>query len=258
MELIDTHCHLDIPPLSDNAGEFIDRAVSHGVTGLIAVGIDQASSERAVGFAHEYPNVFASVGLHPHDAKTASDQVLDTLSNLAKDERVKAWGEIGLDFFKKHSPTEKQIEVFRVQLEMAQDLKLPVIIHSRDAQAELMDILEEALSPGYPAVIHCFSGDWPEARRALDMGLFLSFTGVITFPSAGRLREVVRLCPMDRIFVETDAPFLSPVPFRGKPNEPARITFVAESIAEIKGLDIEEVGRCTTENARAFFDLPVP
>ena len=258
LDLIDTHAHLDIPPLSEDQSGAISRAEKVGVCQIITIGIDLASSKRNVDLAKQFSQVYAAVGIHPHDAKGASNWVYKELLELAGISNVVAWGEIGLDFAKEYSPRDIQRKVFRQQIQMAGQVDLPIIIHDRDAHVETVEILREEAAGTLRGVMHCFSGDGEVAKKVLDLGLFISITGIVTFSKAEVVKEVVRYVPLERLLIETDSPFLSPVPFRGKPNEPARVVHVAEEIARIKELPLEEVARCTSANARDLFRLPVP
>ncbi len=257
IDLIDTHAHLDMPPLSSEPEEVMTRARSQGISQVITIGIDPESSGRAVDLARNLTGVYAAVGIHPHDALKTTDQELSRIAALAREQVVVAWGEIGLDFVKDYSPRGIQLSVFRSQLEMASAAGLPVIIHDRGAHEDVLEILQE-YKGRISGVIHCFSGDIKVARKVLDLGFHLSVTGVVTFPKADDLREVVAYVPLDRLMLETDSPFLSPVPFRGKPNEPVRVLYVARKVAEIREQPLEEIARCTSENARALFALPSP
>jgi TatD DNase family protein len=257
LDLIDTHAHLDISPLSNQVEDILLKAKDAGVSQVITMGIDLESSERAVALAEKYHQVFASVGIHPHDAKNASESVFGKLKGLAKGQKVVAWGEIGLDYAKKYSSKNVQKKIFELQLGCARESELPVIIHDRDAHQDVLEILK-VYGRGIKGVFHCFSGDIDFLREILNMGLYVSVTGIITFPKAEGLREVISYVPLDSLFLETDCPFLSPVPFRGKANEPARVLHVAEEVAKVKDISIEEVASCTSRNARGFFNLPVP
>ncbi len=257
LDLIDTHAHLDISPLSKDPGAAVQRANAQGISQIITIGIDPDSSVRAVELAHDFTGVYAAVGIHPHDAQKATTQVLEEISRLAWDPDVVAWGEIGLDFVKEYSPRDVQLTAFRSQLDRAIAAALPVIIHDRGAHDQVLEVLEDYRGR-LAGVIHCFSGDKDMARRVLDMGFHISVTGVVTFPKAESLREVVAYVPIDRLLLETDSPFLSPVPYRGKPNEPLRVLYVAREVARIKKQPLEEIARCTSANARALFALTVP
>ena len=253
--LIDTHAHLDLPEFKRDLSQVIQRAVEAGVTTILAVGIDPTSCRRTLEIAEEYPNIFAIVGIHPHNAAEVGERDLAILKDLARHAKVKAWGEIGLDFYRNLSPPAIQKERFRQQIQIGKELGLPLVIHSRSATQETISILQEEQAGEQGGVIHCFSGDVKTAPRYLDMGFIISIPGVITFPKAQGLREVVQGLPSDGFIIETDAPFLTPVPHRGKRNEPAFVRFTAETIAQIRKRDIAEVASITTANAHRVFNL---
>jgi len=252
MELTDTHAHLDFPQFDGDREEVIERALAAGVRRIINVGADLASSRRAVALAEAHPPIYAAVGVHPHDAKTLTDEALAELLGLARHPKVVAIGEIGLDFYRDLSPREAQRQAFERQLALARELGLPVIVHDRNAHAEVMDVLRRR---GLRGVLHCFSGDPEMARQAIEMGFYISVAGPATFKNAKRLPEIVRQLPLERLLIETDCPYLAPHPHRGRRNEPAYVRLVAEAVADIKGLPLEEVARVTTANARALFGL---
>jgi len=252
MELTDTHAHLDFPQFDGDREEVIERALAAGVRRIINVGADLASSRRAVALAEAHPPIYAAVGVHPHDAKTLTDEALAELLGLARHPKVVAIGEIGLDFYRDLSPREAQRQAFERQLALARELGLPVIVHDRNAHAEVMDVLRRR---GLRGVLHCFSGDLEMARQAIEMGFYISVAGPATFKNAKRLPEIVRQLPLERLLIETDCPYLAPHPHRGRRNEPAYVRLVAEAVADIKGLPLEEVARVTTANARALFGL---
>ncbi|TMK54649.1 MAG: TatD family deoxyribonuclease [Actinobacteria bacterium] len=248
--LVDTHCHLDMLEDLDGA---LERMRAAGVARAVTIGVDRASSEWAVRAARTHDQIWATVGLHPHDAKDQSDELLSYIEQLASTEqRVVGVGEAGLDYHYDNSPREKQREVYAKQVEMARRVGKVLVIHSREAWDDTFSILASAGAPER-LVFHCFSGGPEEARRALDLGATLSFAGVVTFKNAQDLREAVALAPLDRIVVETDAPFLTPAPHRGKPNEPAYVSLVAEAIAAVKGVPADEVARATSANAARLF-----
>ena len=254
--LVDTHVHLDMIDHGRHTREVLDRASDEGVGALISVGIDLESSVKAVEYARRYPQVSAAVGIHPNDSQDFDAAAVNRLMELAVEQNVVGWGEIGLDYYRKHTPAPLQQQAFEAQLEAAASLDMPVIIHDRDAHEDCLSILKSFCSAAdLTGVFHCFSADREVALQALDLGFYISFTGVITFPRTEDLSEVVRFVPLDRLLVETDSPFLSPVPFRGKPNEPARVGIVAERIARIKDIPLEEVAQWTTRNAEALFGL---
>lgn len=253
--LIDTHVHLDFADFLPDREMVITRAKRAGVEKMITIGTDLATSEKAIAISEGDPAIFAAVGVHPHEVKNMNDGWLVSLKSMSRLPRVVAIGEIGLDFFKEYSPREQQFFRFRQQIKLAREVNLPVIIHDRDAHEEILKVLREEKAEEIGGVFHCFSGNRDFARKCLDMGFYISFTGMITFPKAVDLQEVAAYVPLDRFMVETDAPFLSPVPNRGKRNEPAHVRLVAQKIAEIRGIPLTEVERCTTENARALFKM---
>ncbi|MBI4745122.1 MAG: YchF/TatD family DNA exonuclease [Deltaproteobacteria bacterium] len=251
--LIDTHAHIEMKEFDSDREDVIQRAKEAGVGYLISVGANLAGSIKAVELAEKYENVYASVGIHPHDVKDMDETTFQTLRELAKTAKVVAIGEIGLDYFKEFSPKEMQIARFRELLSLAKEIEKPVIIHDRDAHDDTLRILkEEGVRRG---VVHCFSGDYNFAREIMKPGFYISFTGVITFPKADDAREVVRNVPIERILVETDSPYLAPVPYRGKRNEPAFVKEIAKTIAEVKGLSIDDVSRITTLNVKELFGI---
>jgi TatD DNase family protein len=253
--LIDTHAHLDLPQFDRDRAAMIARAREEGI-GIITVGIDLESSQRAVRLARGY-KIWAAVGIHPHEAKGHVEDLEGTLAvleELAQEERVVAIGEIGLDYYRNLSPKEGQLQVFRAQLELARRLDLPVIVHDREADEDVLPILKEA---GARGVVHSFSSPLKVAEELLASGLYLGFSGPVTFPGAAQ-REVVAQVPLERVLVETDAPYLTPVPYRGRRNEPRYVRYVAQAIAELKGIAVDEVEKQTTKNARRLFRFQVP
>ena len=253
MFLTDTHAHLDFPQFDSDREEAIERALAAGVGIIINVGADLASSRRAVALAEAHPQIYAAVGVHPHDAKTLTEEVLTELRELARHPQVVAIGEIGLDFYRDLSPRDVQRQAFERQLALARELDKPVIIHDREAHAEVMDTLRRW--QGLRGVLHCFSGGLEMARRAVELGFYISIAGPVTFKNARRLPEIVRQLPLERLLIETDCPYLAPHPHRGERNEPAYVRLVAEAVAEIKGLPLEEVARVTTANTQTLFGL---
>ena len=248
--LVDTHCHLDMLEDLDGA---LERMRAVGVERAVTIGVDRASSEWAARAARTHADVWATVGLHPHDAKDQSEAVMKMLEHLAAtEERVVGVGEAGLDYHYDNSPREQQRAVFAEQVAMAKRVGKALVIHTREAWDDTFEILAAA-GPPDRIVFHCFSGGPAEATRALDAGATLSFAGVVTFKNAGDLREAARITPLDRLVVETDSPFLTPVPNRGRPNEPAYVSHVAEAIATVKGVPVEELARATSENAARLF-----
>ncbi len=255
--LVDSHSHIQGEEFSSDVEGVLERARQAGVKKIIIVGGagDISSNGAALELAAHAPELFATVGMHPHDAREVSGEDLDRLKEMAKDPKVVAVGETGLDFYYNHSPREVQIKLFRRFIHMACETDLPIVIHDRDADPEVVDLVRSEGKGKLRGVVHCFTGDLATAKSFLDLGFYLSFTGIVTFKNAGPLREVVRRIPMDRILVETDAPYLAPVPKRGKRNEPAFVRFVAEAVAEIKGLPLDEMAQATSSNAESLFGI---
>jgi len=252
----DSHAHLDLSPLSDHEEKVVARARDVGVARIVTIGIDPDSSAKAVGIAHRHAGVYASAGLHPHDASELSDGALSRLEELSRCDKVVAIGETGLDFFRDRSPRDAQRAAFREQIRLGRRRGLPVIVHDRDAHDEVLSILSEEGAAQVGGIIHCFSGDLAMARKAAAMNFLISIPGAITYRGSETQAEAVRQLPLERLLIETDAPFLSPVPHRGKPNEPSYVPLVAAKIAEIKGLSVEDVARVTTLNALRLFRIP--
>ena len=256
MTFIDSHAHLDLPEFNNDRDETIQRAQENAVEKIITIGIGIKECREALRIAGSYSFVYAAIGIHPHNAKTVDLKTLDFLEKNSRDENVVALGEMGLDFFRNLSPKEDQIRCFRAQLDLASSLKLPVIIHDREAHKETVSILREESVWETGGVLHCFSGDTKMAFSCIDMGLYISIPGTVTFKNAKTLHEVARKVPLENLLVETDAPFLAPVPFRGKRHEPAYVKWVAERIARIKNVSLEEVTHATTQNSKNLFSLP--
>jgi TatD DNase family protein len=253
--LIDSHAHIDMSEFNNDLDEVIKRADEQGVKAIIDVGIDEASSKAAVALAEKYEQVYAAVGIHPHDAESATETTFKVLESLAYHPKVVAIGEMGLDYYRNLSPRLVQQKVFRQQIELAKKFRKPIIVHDRDAHADTMKILKEQRAVEVGGVLHCFSGSWEMAKECLKMGFYISFAGPVTFSNARKLHEVAKKVPLDRILVETDCPFLTPVPFRGKRNEPSYVVKTAEKIAQLKGISFEELAKHTTENAMRLFNL---
>jgi len=250
---IDSHAHLEMSDYDHDRDEMIKRALDQGIEKIVTIGIDKKECEQAIELAATYPFIYAALGLHPHNAQRSDNILFDFIKESARHKSVVALGEMGLDFFKNWSPRNDQIRCFHDQLALARELKLPVIIHDRDAHEETLQILREERAWEVGGVIHCFSGDFKMAAACIDMGFFISIPGTITFKNATSLQEVVNKIPLQSILIETDAPFLAPVPFRGKRNEPAYVRYVAEKIAEIKKAPLETVASMTTNNAKKLF-----
>jgi len=253
VRLIDTHAHLDASQFRSDREAVVARAFSEEV-GIVTVGADLRSSETAVRLAGRYRSVWAAVGIHPHEAKTFDANLLTHLKNLARSNKVVAIGEIGLDYYRDLSPREDQRRAFREQLEMAFELNLPIVVHNRESSTDLLTILREGRS-AYRGVIHSFLDDQKLAAEFLTLGFYLGIGGPITFSQNEALRAAVRTIPMARLLLETDCPYLTPTPHRGKRNEPAYVRFVAEKVAEVKDLSTEAVVQQTTENACQLFGL---
>ena len=254
--LIDTHAHLEMPEFDEDRSEVIKRAHDDGIGAIVTVGIDIESCRKAVALAEECTFIYAVLGIHPHNAKDVDESTYPLLKDLMQHDKVCALGEIGLDFFRNISPQDVQKKRFRELIALARELQLPVVVHDRDAHEETLAALKEEKAFDVGGVLHCFSGDYGMASRCFDMGFSISIPGTVTFRNAHALQEVVRRSPLERMLIETDAPFLTPVPFRGKRNEPSYVRFVADTIAELKGIDAQEVARVTTQNARSLFHIP--
>lgn len=253
--LIDTHAHLDFDQFDADRMAVLERAEMNGVRRIITIGIDLATSRKSVALAEEYPMVYAAVGIHPHDVAKAGAGDLAEIESLLQHPKVVALGEVGLDFYYHYSPEEVQRKFLRLFLDWSLEKGVPLIIHTRDADEAILAILRERSRAGWRGVFHCFSGDARMAEQVAEMGFLLSFTGNITFKNATSA-GVMRGVPLERLMVETDCPFMAPVPHRGKRNEPAYVQLVAQKIAEVKGLSIAAVAEQTTANAAALFGLP--
>ena len=267
MNFIDSHCHIDGEQFDEDRDEVVQRAKDAGVVAMLNIGTGDPHSDdfrRAVAVAEAYENVYAAVGVHPHDAKLYTHAAEEHLVELAKSEKVIAWGEIGLDYYYDHSPRDVQRDVFRRQIRTARSLGLPIIIHSRDADDETVEILTEECSGipesgkliaenGFPGgIMHCFGGTAAMAEALMKIGFLISFAGNVTFKKADNLRDAARVVPLDRLLIETDCPFLTPVPFRGKRNEPSFVVHTAKFLADFYAVDVESLADKTTQN---FLDL---
>ena len=253
---IDTHAHLTFPEFETGLPEVIERAKASRLEAIINIALDEEAIKRSLKLTQEYPGyIYTAAGLHPHEASQWNDGTYLKFSSLAKEHKLIAVGETGLDYHYKLSPVDQQKKVFRSFLQMAQELNLPAVIHSREAAQDTINILREENKGGLKAVLHCFAGDMALGRAALEMGLYISFTGNVTFPKAEVIRQAVKEIPLDRILIETDCPFLAPQGYRGQRNEPAYVVKVAEKIAEVKGLTIEEVAVASTKNAKKLFGI---
>jgi TatD DNase family protein len=254
---IDTHAHLEMKEFDSDRPQVIERAVANGIKRIITIGTDLESSLKALALAKTYRNIWATVGFHPHDAASFNPEIPPQLRRLAKDPLVVAVGEIGLDFYRNLSPQTQQKETFRQLIHLARALNLPIIIHDREAHEEVLAILKEEKAREIGGVFHCFSGDWEMAKQCLDLNFFLSVTGAVTYKKGSALEEVVRRAPIESLLLETDAPYLSPYPFRGKRNEPAFLVHTAEQVAGIRGMTLPELSQAVLQNTfRAFSRLP--
>lgn len=256
MALLDTHAHLHVADFARDLDAVLDRARAAGVRGMVTIGTDRESNPAAVGLAERHPDVFAAVGIHPHDAAAATEADLLEMERLARSStKVVALGEMGLDFFRNLSPRAAQERLFRLQLGLARQLRKPVIIHCRDAHADTLAILAEERVAEVGGIMHCFSGDVEVAKRCLDLGLLVSVAGPVTYKNARTLPDVARFVPEDRLVVETDCPYLPPEPHRGQRNEPAYIALTAARVAELRGAAPESLADAMTRNATRLFGI---
>jgi len=261
---VDSHAHLEGHRFDSDREQVIARAREGGVETIVAIGNGDGpvNFDCGIQLAEKYDFIYATIGIHPHEAKLADQAAFDRMEELARRPKVIAWGEIGLDYFYDHSPRAVQQDAFVKQMELARAAKLPIVIHCRpsdnseDSWDDCLRLIGEQWSPsGLGGVLHCFTGNATQARRGLDMGFMISFAGNITFPKAQQIRDAALEVPLDRMFIETDSPFLAPVPFRGKRNEPAFVKEVARQLGELRGLSPDEIGAQTTQNFRRFFSL---
>ncbi len=253
--LVDSHAHLQWKSFSKDREEVIERAREAGVETIINIGFDLDGSREAIRLAEEHEDLFASVGIHPHNASHLDESALDELKRLSQNRKVVAVGETGLDYYRNLSPKEAQKEAFEAQLNLAQELGLPVVIHSRDATADVLSRLKEHEGE-IQGVMHCFSGSREVARQCIKLGFYISFVGSVTFPNAARLRKIAKSIDLSRVLLETDSPWLAPQEVRGLRNEPSFLVLTAKKIAELRGSSLEKLGDITTENAKNLFRLP--
>jgi TatD DNase family protein len=261
---VDSHAHLDGKQFDSDRDAVIARAREAGVQTIVAIGNGDGppTLDAGVRLAEKYPFIYATVGIHPHEARLADETAFAEMERLARHPKVIAWGEIGLDYFYDHSPRETQQQVFARQMELAAAAKLPIVIHCRpsegreDAWDDCLGMIEQQWAPhGLGGILHCFTGNWAQAKRALDVGFMISFAGNVTFPKAHQIRDAAIQVPLDRMLIETDSPYLAPVPHRGKRNEPAFVKETARRLGELRGLSMEEVGEQTSRNFYNFFKL---
>ena len=256
---IDSHAHIDGHEFDADREAVIERASAAGISVILNVGTGDPHSdafERAIELGQQHENIYTAIGTHPHDARLYSDEAEEKIKTLIQNERVIAWGEIGLDFHYDNSPRDVQVEVFKRQLHAARECDVPVIIHTREAEAETIEILRSEYSGTQRGgIFHCFSGSLELAQAALDLGFMISFSGILTFKTAGDLREVAEHVPLARMLIETDCPYLSPIPYRGKRNEPAYVIEVARTLGELYDVELEAMAYLTSDNFRRFFGL---
>ncbi len=255
MELVDTHAHLDFPRFDKDRKEVIKRAFDGGIKTIVNIGTDMTSSRNSVELSRRYEDIYAVIGIHPHNADSFNLNVSKKLKKLADNEKVVAIGEIGLDFHYDNSPRQKQKQAFRAQLRLAKSLNLPIVIHTRDADEETIKILKEEKADEIGGIMHCFASGKKMAKEVLNLGFHLAFGGLITFKNLSDLREVVSEVPLEKLLLETDSPYLTPDPYRGKRNEPLYVKYVAEKVAEIKDISVEEVAKKTTFNAKKVYNI---
>ncbi|AND37683.1 MULTISPECIES: TatD family hydrolase [Cytobacillus] len=251
----DTHAHLNAEQYNEDLQEVIDRALDEGISNIVVVGFDRPTIEKAMELTEKYDFIYASVGWHPVDAIDMTEDDLRWIEELSSHPKVVALGEMGLDYYWDKSPKDIQQEVFRKQIRLAKKVKLPIVIHNRDATADIVEILKEEGAGEVGGIMHCFSGSPEIAKECVDMNFFISLGGPVTFKNAKKPKEVADVIPLEKLLIETDCPYLTPHPFRGKRNEPSYVKLVAEQIAEIKGLSVEEVAQATTENAKKLFGI---
>jgi TatD DNase family protein len=261
MDLVDSHAHIDFPQFAEDRDAVLERARVAGVNTILAIGIGPGPQQldAAMPYVEAHDWIYTTVGVHPHEAKELTRAHLDTLARLARHPKVIAWGEIGLDYYYDHSPRDVQRRVFREQMELAHATKLPIVIHCRDAWPDCLDMLEQGWKPtGLRGILHCFTSTLEDAKRGIDMGFMVSFTGNLTYPKAQNIRDVAKALPLENILIETDSPYLAPQAYRGKRNEPAYVAEVAKALASVRDLGAEEIAAKTSENFRRFFNLSGP
>lgn len=251
--LIDTHAHLNVEAFDDDREEVIARARDAGIIRIINVGFNRETIPSSLQLAESYDFIYSTVGWHPQDAINMKDDDLEWIASLCEHPKVVAIGEIGLDYYWDTSPKEIQHNVFREQIRLARKLKLPIVIHNRDAHADVVRILKEEKAAEVGGIMHCFSSSWEIAKECLDMNFYLSFGGPVTFKNAKQPKEVLAKTPLDRLLIETDSPYLTPEPFRGKRNESSYVRYIAEAASELKGISIEELSEITTKNSFQLF-----
>ncbi len=254
---IDTHCHLDMKSYNEDLEQVIQRAKHCHLSHIITIGIDIKSSHLAVDLARMHPHIFATIGIHPHDVDNICADDYKILTNLysSNKENIVGYGEIGLDYVKQYSDPDRQRKQFSRQLDLAHELKLPVVIHNREANDDTLKILQKSKPLNHGGIMHCFSGDYTFAKKIIDLGMLISIPGIVTFKNATTLHTVAEKIPLDKMIIETDGPFLAPHPYRGKRNEPAYVVYTAAKIAQLRKTDIDTIARHTTANASQLFQL---
>ncbi|WP_078543214.1 TatD family hydrolase [Litchfieldia alkalitelluris] len=253
--LIDTHAHLNALQYEEDVEEVIDRARLEGVEKMVVVGFDRPTIKRAIELADQYEFIYATIGWHPVDAIDMTEEDLHWIEELTAHPKVVAIGEMGLDYYWDKSPKDIQKEVFRKQIALAKKVKLPIVIHNRDATADIVEILKEENAAEVGGIMHCFTGSFEVAKQCMDMNFYISFGGPVTFKNAKQPKEVAKQIPLDRLLIETDCPYLTPHPFRGKRNEPSYVKYIAEQLAELKEVTFDEIAQKTSDNALKIFDI---
>lgn len=253
--LFDSHAHLEDERFQGEIDQIIKRAQEAGISLILNVGYNYSHGLKSIELANKYDLIYATVGLHPHDAKDANNTFWDNLKKMAQDPKVVALGEMGLDYYWNHSPRIVQQEVFRTQINLAKEIKKPIVIHDRDAHQDVLDIVKDENASEVGGVFHAYSGSWEMAKIVLDLGFYIAIGGPVTFKNAKKLLEVAEKVPLDRLLIETDCPYLTPHPHRGKRNEPAYVKLVAEKIGEIRGIGFEEIAQATKENGMRLFGI---
>lgn len=253
--LFDTHAHLNAEQFSEDQDVVINRAKENGVTRIVNIGFNRETIPSSLALTEKYDFIYTAVGWHPQDAKDMTEEDLDWLRELSKHEKVVAIGEIGLDYYWDTSPKDIQQSVFRKQIQLAKELKLPIIIHDREAHKDIVDILQEENAAEVGGIMHCFSGSVEMAKECLDMNFYISFGGPVTFKNAKKPKEVVKQIPLDRLLIETDCPYLTPDPYRGKRNESGYVRYIAETIADLREIEFEQLCKITYDNAMRLFKL---
>lgn len=252
--LFDSHAHIDDEKFDDDRAEVIARAIENGVTGFVNVGACMESSARSIVLAEQYENIYAAVGIHPHEAEKALETDYEKLATWSKHSKVVAIGEIGLDYYYDFSPRDIQKNVFIKQIDVARQMDMPIIVHDRDAHGDILDILKKE-AKGMRGILHCFSGSLEMAKEIIKLGFYISIAGPVTFKNAAKLPEIVNGVPLERLLVETDCPYLTPHPHRGKRNEPAYVRMVAEQVASLRGMEFLALAEATTNNAKNIFRI---